>query len=155
MMDLGELEALYAERLPVFRRVAAAITGDREAGCDAVQEAFATAIRKRRAFRGEGSLEAWVWRIVVNTSRNARRRAERRPPPAAGGLTAAAEPAVSPRVPLDALSARQREVVFLRYFADLAYDEIARILGISEGTVGATLHAAHGVLRREMQEATA
>ena len=150
MMDLGELEALYVDRLPVFRRVAAAITGDREAGRDAVQEAFATAIRKRRGYRGDGSLEAWVWRIVVNTSRNARRRADRRVPVEPDAATDPSESGVSPRVPLEALTGRQREVVFLRYFADLSYGEIAGILGITEGTVGATLSAAHGVLRRAM-----
>src|SRR5882762_6226250 len=71
---LDELEALYRSRLPEFRRVAAAIAGDRELGCDAVQEAFARAVRKRRSFRGHGTLEAWVWRIVVNAARDARRR---------------------------------------------------------------------------------
>ena len=49
---LAELEALYRARLPEFRRVAAAIAGDRELGCDAVQEAFARAVRKRKSFRG-------------------------------------------------------------------------------------------------------
>ena len=33
-----------------------------------------SAVRKRRSFRGAGSLEAWVWRIVVNAARDARRR---------------------------------------------------------------------------------
>ena len=36
---------------------------DREAARDAVQEAFAVALGKRRQYRGEGSLEAWVWRL--------------------------------------------------------------------------------------------
>ena len=76
---LDELETLYRSRLPEFRRVAAGIAGDRELGCDAVQEAFASAVRKRRTFRGSGTLEAWVWRIVVNAARDARRR---RPAPA-------------------------------------------------------------------------
>lgn len=155
MMDLAELEALYVDRLPVFRRVAAAITGDREAGRDAVQEAFATAIRKRRGYRGDGSLEAWVWRIVVNTSRNARRRTERRLRAEGDAATRAVLADDALCVPLEALTERQREVVFLRYFADLPYDEIATILGISGGTVGATLSAAHRVLRRAMQEAPA
>jgi hypothetical protein len=56
-------------------------------------------------------------------------------------------------VPLKVLTSRQREVVFLRYFADLSYDEIGRILGIADGTVAATLNGAHGALRHAMQEA--
>jgi RNA polymerase sigma-70 factor (ECF subfamily) len=141
---LDELEAIYRAKLPEFRRVAAAIAGDREAGHDAVQEAFAAAVRKRRSFRRRGPLEAWVWRIVVNKARDARRR---RPPavepePPNGDL---------PEIPLDALSPRQREIVFLHYYAGLDYAEIAHALRISPGTVGATLNAARRSLRTAIE----
>jgi DNA-directed RNA polymerase specialized sigma24 family protein len=72
--SLEELEALYRSRFGVFARVAASVTGDSERARDAVQEAFATAVRKRRSFRGEGPLEAWVWRIVLNAARSDARR---------------------------------------------------------------------------------
>jgi DNA-directed RNA polymerase specialized sigma24 family protein len=106
-----ELEALYRERLPDFTRVATAIAGDGEAGRDAVQDAFAKALRKRRRFRGEGNLEAWVWPIVVNAARDAARRRRRRlaePTP----LGARAEEL---GLPLELLTERQREVLFLHY----------------------------------------
>jgi len=144
---VDELEALYRAKLPEFRRVATAIAGDRDLGCDAVQEAFATAVRKRRSFRGDGTLEAWVWRIVVNAARDARRR-----------LPASAEPAETrtnghkPVVPLDLLTERQREIVFLHYYADLDYAAIAEALAISPGTVGATLNAARATLRQALEE---
>jgi DNA-directed RNA polymerase specialized sigma24 family protein len=147
---LDELEALYRSRLPELRRVATAIAGDRELGCDAVQEAFATAVRKRRSFRGAGTLEAWVWRIVVNAARDARRR---RPP-----ALVAHEPAANghaPAVPLDLLTERQREIVFLHYYADLDYAAIADALAISPGTVGATLTAARKTLREAFEEVQA
>jgi DNA-directed RNA polymerase specialized sigma24 family protein len=147
---LDELEALYRSRLPEFRRVATAIAGDRELGCDAVQEAFAAAVRKRRSFRGRGTLEAWVWRIVVNAARDARRRA-RAPVPAVATATNGHAPAVA----LDLLTQRQREIVFLRYYADLDYAAIATALEISPGTVGATLNAARKVLREACQEVQA
>ena len=66
--SLPAIEAVYRSRLPEFRRAAAAITGDRDLACDAVQDAFARAVRLRADFRGEGSLEGWIWRIVVNTT---------------------------------------------------------------------------------------
>jgi DNA-directed RNA polymerase specialized sigma24 family protein len=47
---VDELEALYRERFCVFERVAASVTGDSEQARDAVQEAFATALRKRHSF---------------------------------------------------------------------------------------------------------
>jgi RNA polymerase sigma-70 factor (ECF subfamily) len=143
---LDELETLYRARLPEFRRVASAIAGDRELGADAVQEAFAAAVRQRRSFRRRAPLEAWVWRIVVNKARDARRR---RPP--ALRLPQAVH---VPDVPLDALTDRQREIVFLRYYADLDYAEIATALGVSQGTVGATLTAARRTLRTTLEVST-
>jgi RNA polymerase sigma-70 factor, ECF subfamily len=144
---LAELEALYRSRLPEFRCVAAAPAGDRELGLDAVQEAFASAVRKRRSFRGRGTLDAWVWQIVVNAARDARRR---RPAPAV-----AHEPSSNghaPVVPLELLTERQREIVFLHYYADLDYAAIAEALAISPGTVGATLNAARQTLRAALEE---
>ena len=142
-----QLEALYRARLPEFRRVAAAIAGDRELGCDAVQEAFAKAVRNARSFRGTGSLEAWVWRIVVNAARDARRRR-----PALAELPDAAVNGHAPLLPLELLTERQREIVFLHYYADLDYSAIAEALAISPGTVGATLTAARQTLRGALQE---
>lgn len=66
----AQIDAIYREHLADFRRVAAAIVGDDGRGSDAVQEAFGNALRKRRSFRGEGSLEAWLWRLVVNQARD-------------------------------------------------------------------------------------
>jgi DNA-directed RNA polymerase specialized sigma24 family protein len=43
--------------------------------------------------------------------------------------------------------------LFLRYYADLDYASIAAALDIAEGTVGATLNAAHVALRRSLEEA--
>ena len=45
------------------------------------------------------------------------------------------------------LPERQRLVLFLRYYADLDYRQIADALGIRRGTVGATLNQAHAALR--------
>jgi DNA-directed RNA polymerase specialized sigma24 family protein len=138
-----ELEVLYRERLGDFTRAATAIAGDEESGRDAVQEAFAKALRKRRRFRGEGTLEAWVWRIVVNAARDAGRRGRRKlatPTP----VDARADEL---GLPLELLTERQREVLFLHYYADLDYTTIAQALGISSGTVGATLSAARETLR--------
>ena len=146
---LDELEALYRAKLPEFRRVAAGIAGDRELGRDAVQEAFASAVRQRRDYRGSGSLEAWVWRIVVNAARDARRRHGAPPPnePERNGH--------GPVLPLDLLTERQREIVFLHYYADLDYAAIAAALAISAGTVGATLNAARRTLRQALEEVQA
>ncbi len=154
--SLDELEALYRSRFDVFTRVAASVTGDSERARDAVQEAFATAVRKRRSFRGEGPLEAWVWRIVLNVARSDARRSS---PPVEYGASATSnghpEQDVELRVALARLPERQRTAVFLRYYADLDYASIAEALGISSGTVAATLNAAHTALRTRLEEARA
>ena len=53
---------------------------------------------------------------------------------------------------LRGLPPRRRLVVFLRYFADLSYPEIAEVVGISEGTVAATLHQARAALHDALTE---
>jgi RNA polymerase sigma-70 factor, ECF subfamily len=146
---IDELEALYRSRVQEFRRVASAIAGDRELGCEAVQEAFAKALRRRRSHRGTGTLEAWVWRIVVNAARDARRR------PVPLESRAASSNGHVPTPPLELLTERQREIVFLHYYADLDYASIADALEISPGTVGATLTAARKTLRRAHEEVEA
>src|SRR3982751_4522741 len=103
---IDELELLYREHLSEFRRVATAIAGNVDLGHDAVQDAFARAVRSRRTFRGRGTLEAWVWRIVVNSARDARRR----PRPAAAAPSAASAGSSSFDVPLAGLTERQREI---------------------------------------------
>src|SRR4051812_4183647 len=71
--SLEELEGLYRRELARFVRAASAIVGSEASGRDVVQEAFARAVRSRASFRREVELEAWVWRIVVNTAFQERR----------------------------------------------------------------------------------
>ena len=135
----------------MFLNVATAITRDEERAYDAVQDGFAAAIRERRRFRGEGPLEAWVWRMVVNAALKSLRAAPLPElSPSANGAAPAPDPEL--RLRIAALPERQRTVLFLRHFADLDYRTIGDVLGISPGTVGATLNAAHATLRRNLEE---
>jgi RNA polymerase sigma-70 factor (ECF subfamily) len=148
----SQIEALYRAKFGQFERVARAITGDRDSALEAVQDGFADALRHSDQWSGRGQLEAWVWRCVVNRARKARRRpVAELPPEASNGSHSESELVVR----LAALPERQRLVVFLRYFADLEYKEIAAALGIETGTVSATLHAAHASLRPAYEEAHA
>jgi RNA polymerase sigma factor (sigma-70 family) len=56
------------------------------------------------------------------------------------------------RIALARLPERQRTAVFLRYYADLSYASIGEALGITEGTVAATLNAGLTTLRTRLQE---
>ena len=155
---VDELESLYRADLPRFVRAAAAIVGDEATGRDAVQEAFAQAVKKRASFKGEAALEAWVWRIVINEALALRRRSG---PDYQGSRRNGSAPSTDHHAERDgmvrawvaSLPERQRLAVFLRYFADLDYRSIATALDVEVGTVSATLATAHAALRRAHEEA--
>jgi RNA polymerase sigma-70 factor, ECF subfamily len=157
--ELDEIEDVYRRRLGELRRVATAMTGSREAGIDAVQESFARAIQLRSSYAGRGSLDSWIWRIVVNTARDHISAAAGVVPMAdasvhtngSGGIDVAGGAGLHALV--RSLPERQRVTLFLRYYADLDYATIAEALEISPGTVGATLTHARDSLQRLMSEA--
>jgi len=157
--DLAEIEAVYRCRLAELQRVATAITGSREAGRDVVQDAFARAVHRRAQFRREGSLEGWIWRIVVTCARDGVRRLaatetlfleEREDAWHAADTSAGEREEV--RSLIARLPERQRLALFLRYYADLDYGTIAEALAISGGTVGATLSQAREALLQLLTE---
>jgi RNA polymerase sigma factor (sigma-70 family) len=141
------LEQLYRDRYRTFRDVLAGVVGSHDLAREVVQEAFARALRERRRFRGDGSLEAWVWRIALNVALKVRRDVRRQwqlDESASASAFVAADHDL--RAAVRALPPRRRLVVFLRYFADLSYAEIAEAVGVSEGTVAATLSQARAEL---------
>jgi RNA polymerase sigma factor (sigma-70 family) len=153
---LKEIEAVYRSRFAHFVQVASAIVGEEELAVEAVQDAFVGVVRGRRGFRGDGPLEAWIWRAVVNAAYNARRqpvvRRERVDVVERGN---GFEPREGSEVGalIARLPERQRLALFLRYYADLDYRSIAEVLGVEVGTVSATLSAAHSSLRHALSEA--
>jgi RNA polymerase sigma factor (sigma-70 family) len=153
-VEAEDIERVYRAQYRAFVSVAAAVTGDAGEAIDVVQDAFATALRKRRRYNATGTLEGWIWRIVLNKARDRRRKSRRstfvgtaESPVSMNGYEADA----AVRTMLARLPDRQREAVFLRYYADLDYAAIAELLGISTGTVGATLNAAHSSLRQSIE----
>jgi RNA polymerase sigma-70 factor (ECF subfamily) len=152
-----QLEELYRSRYVSFRNGMAAITGSYESARDVVQEAFARALRESDQYRGDGRLMGWVWRIAVRVALESRRNGREL---TLEELVADAPAPPSPErdpVLADALRElppRRRLIVFLRYFADLSYAEIAALCEISEGTVAATLARAHSDLSKALQTQT-
>jgi RNA polymerase sigma-70 factor (ECF subfamily) len=137
------IERVYRERFAVFVGAVRGIVGDADAR-DVVQDGFARALRESGRFRGR-SPEAWIWRIVINRAFDVRRRAAGLPldfdvaafDEAADGVLTAA---------VLELPERRRAMVLLRYVAGLKNTEIAVALGVSEGTVAATLNQAREAL---------
>ena len=151
MIDERALEQLYRERYVGYRNALATITGSSDSARDAVNEGFARALRSRSEFRG-GSLAAWVWRITLNAAHDQRRHDRRAvlngsldPTP----LHPERHPEVAEAI--KQLPPRRRLIVFLRYFADFTYEEIAEALEVSAGTVAATLSEARAALRAPLE----
>jgi RNA polymerase sigma factor (sigma-70 family) len=147
------IEELYRTRYASFRGGLTAITGSSETARDVVQEAFAQALRDREQFRGDGSLAAWVWRIAFRIALRSRSNGRE---PSIDDLVEATplpSPERDPQLAdaLKQLSPQRKLIVFLRYFADLPYVEIASLCEISEGTVAATLAHAHADLLTHLE----
>lgn len=157
VVDAALIERIYREQFSSYWRAMAAILGNRDDARDAVQEGFARALAARGSYRGEGSVEGWVWRIALNAAIDARRRY--REQPAEEVLVLELPQPETDTVLTEALRRlpkRQRLLIFLRYLADLSYEDMARVCGISEGAVGASLTKARrtlGALLNEDQSA--
>jgi RNA polymerase sigma factor (sigma-70 family) len=155
---LTTLEKVYRAHFKAFLNTAMAYLGDTEAAFDAVQEGVAIAIRKRRSYRGEGTVEAWLWRIVVNSIRTQYRERARRvwsvhvPDEEVGDGVPEPEWWDEVRAAVRRLPERQRLILFLRFYADMDYATIAEVAEIREGTVGASLNAAQARLRSLFEE---
>lgn len=144
-----------------------------------VQDTFIRAHRGLTRFRGESSLATWLHRIGFNLARNRywyyfrRRRhltlsldaplnAENRGtfgdllpgPEASPALQAVSDEFLAlVSAGMQQLDASQREILILRNQLHRSYDEIARSLGINEGTVKSRIARARGKLRERMTEA--
>jgi RNA polymerase sigma factor (sigma-70 family) len=152
-LSTEEIRRVYEARRAAFSLAVVALLKDRDAANDVVQDGFAQALLARRKWRG-GTPEAWIWRIVERKALDELRR--RRRPVVLDEEFEAPLRADQGRGELAdavmALAPRRRVMVFLRYFADLPNTEIARLCGVSEGTVAATLAQARADLRHRLEE---
>jgi RNA polymerase sigma-70 factor (ECF subfamily) len=151
--SVKDIEMIYRESFHRFVRVAQAITRSRESAIDVVQDAFASALRHRKSYRGSGSIESWIWTTVVNSARQELRgliAMRLQDPERLEELSVEASGFDDEqlRLVIGSLPERQRLVLFLRYYADLDYRAIGEALGVEIGTVSATLNQAHSNLRR-------
>jgi RNA polymerase sigma-70 factor (ECF subfamily) len=143
---VAAIERLYRERYVRFRNGVAPVVGSYDAAHDAVQDGFARALRASSQYSGRGSLEGWVWRIVLRAALEQRRPGEEVPVEEVDSAFVEPERDAALTEAVRALPTRRRLVVFLHYFADLSYESIAEALEIEPGTVAATLAQARQAL---------
>jgi RNA polymerase sigma-70 factor (ECF subfamily) len=154
---VGELDGFEAFYAAAYRRVVGQVfahLGDLEEAEDVTQDAFAKASFHWRRIAAYDQPEAWVRRVAFNEAHNSTRRARRWLVVLARLGPPAHVPAVSPdRVDLHRalrrLAPRHREVLVLRYVAELSVDEVARQLRLPPGTVKSRLSRARSALAAE------
>lgn len=136
-------------------RAAYSILGDSADAEDALQEVFVRVYDSLASYdASRGAFSTWLYRITVNTCLAQKRRKR-------AGLADWSDSAVQVSFPEDqilesavmkvvigSLSDKLRAVVFLRYYAQLSYTEIADVLDIPTGTVQSRLNQAMTTLRR-------
>ncbi len=142
------------------------MTGNRATAEEQVQEAFLSAWRGIRNFRLGKPVKPWVLRILINTVLSSRRKKSLpttyisdqgpdEPDTTEGGpeeTLDALERRLYVRRAIAQLSPEHRQVVALRYFAQLTVPEVAQTLGLKQGTVKSRLSRALRNLRRHLEE---
>lgn len=140
------------------------MTGDRALAEDMVQEAFVLAWRGIRGFRGGTNLKAWLMKILVNRVISELRQRRRHEPLGdehdlpgeeadAVDVLVTAEEQARIRGALSTLALQSRQIVVLRFYAQMTVPEIANALGCREGTVKSRLHRALRKLRNCLEPA--
>jgi len=151
--------ALFREHHLELVRLAVLMTGDRATAEDVVQDAFEHLHRHWHRLREPGSGLAYARTSVVNGCRMTHRRsavARRYAPRLAGpAVTSDAAAAMADEsemmTALRSLPRRQREVLVLRYYADLDVAEIAATLRIGASTVRSTMSRGLASLARALE----
>lgn len=164
-----ELVRLYQHR--VFGLLLRMV-GQPDEAEELAQEVFVNVYRGFESYRGDASLRTWIFRIATNQAKNrlkylSRRRAglqeslddhadesafmplgEPVPRPDRAAEGAEMERVVA--AALASLDPEHREVLVLRDIEGLAYDELAQVLGLAEGTVKSRLFRARYALKQRI-----
>jgi len=156
---------LYAPRLfgLLYR-----MTGSRPDAEDLLQETFVKMLRGLGNYREDGRFEPWLFSIAANLARDWLRRQGRSPVTASTGRDEDAAPSLTFAGPgpeqtlaraeqldllqqaVNELSPAEREIVSLRFFAQMSFKEIAEALQVPLGTALARAHRALGHLREPL-----
>lgn len=149
------------EQIPSLRRYARALTGDRWAADDLVQDTLERACSKWRLWIVGTDLRAWLFTIMHNVFASQVRRA----PPRASvdvddvvhelrSVDSHRDEAIDLQRCLLLLPEDQRAVLLLVALEDLSYAQVAKVLGVPVGTVMSRLSRARSRLQDLMEGTT-
>jgi RNA polymerase sigma-70 factor (ECF subfamily) len=151
-----ELVQLYHPRLRYFL---ASMVGDDHAADDLLQEVWFEVYRGVARLADPGLFPAWLYQIARHRALRELRK-KRQPLSPLEGIDLAeegdedefsAEDAEHVHAALGRLAPEHREVLLLRFFEGMAYEDISRVTGCQLGTVRSRIHYAKRALRRVME----
>ncbi len=164
---------LVAQHEPMVHHLALSLLGNRDDALEVSQEVFLRVFRTLHRFRGQSALRTWIYRIVVNQSRNRLRSWRRRhrscqisldehlakhgelagrPAGAPDRVLRQKELATRVWAALDRLPFDQKTAIVLREIEGLSYQEIAFSLHVVVGTVKSRLARARETLRQDLRD---
>ena len=156
--DTAAFEGLVTQYQRLAFKVALRMLGDYEDARDATQNTFVKAFEKLRTYDARYRFFSWMYRILLNECLNVRR--ARHPaeelsvdePSRARSADSveAAEQRRDVRAALLSLPVYYREVIVLRHFAQMSYEEIAETVGVPVKTVKSRLHTARQQLMGQL-----
>lgn len=162
MGDADDFDAWVTARAPSLLRFAYLMTGSQDAAEESLQTALAKACEQWARVRRMDDRDAYVRRMIVNAHVSWWRKFRRRESPVeqvweqdrghysdvAGRVS---EHDLVWRL-CESLPAKQRASVVLRYYEDLSYQQIARLLDTPEATVRSHVHRALATLRTTIEQ---
>jgi RNA polymerase sigma-70 factor (ECF subfamily) len=145
-------DAVYKRHFPELYRAVYAVTLDADVTLDALHDAFERAVRAGPATHE--NVVGWLYRVAVRRARRLRLRTRLALVSESykNELELAVDRMDVARL-LRILTPRQREIVIAHYFLGLRQEEIAIMLKIRRGTVGATIAQALARMREEENHA--
>ncbi|MHC4111620.1 MAG: RNA polymerase sigma factor [Planctomycetota bacterium] len=144
--DSDSFTELCQRYYPAMVAVAHSILGDRHLAEDAAQQAFANAVRKLSHLKNKSKFAAWLAAICRNVAldlacnRDTFQNTDDLSMIAAESHENGTTEAI--REVLNKLSAPAREVIFLRFYDGMTYEQISGVLGISEQAINGRLRRA-------------
>src|SRR5262245_29272703 len=155
---VAELVERFSPRLRYFLRK---LLSSADGAEDALQDVWLDVVRGLGRLDDPQALVAWLYRIARDRAYARLRKARRlelplddaglKEPAVESEEEFSAEDAARIHAALDELPAQQREVLVLRFLEDMGYEEIARIVGCSMGTVRSRIHYGKRALRESLE----
>lgn len=170
--DLDAFEQLIAKHQKRMLNIACRLIGDYDEACEAVQDAFVSAYKNIKTFRGEAKFSTWLTTVTLNHAKNRLKQIRSRRMHIAYSMDERMEtddgdmalelPSMDPsalqkieaedirsrvRDCIDALEPEYREVIILRDLQDFSYEEMGAALKARQGTVKSRLFRAREAVK--------